>query len=65
MTKGTAGLIQELGVVSLPLPREATFLAGKAFHQYKLRGGTKSSPLLTRDPRRVATAYPRLKLVSP
>jgi predicted nucleic acid-binding protein len=56
-------------------------LAGKAFQQYKLRGGTKTSPLpdffigaqaailgvplLTRDPRRVATAYPRLKVVSP
>ncbi len=76
-----ASLVKELGVQSLPLPREAAFLAGKAFLQYKQRGGTKTSPLpdffigahaailgvplLTRDPRRVAMAYARLKLVSP
>jgi predicted nucleic acid-binding protein len=79
--EAAVALIEVLGVVSLPLPREAAFLAGKAFQQYKLRGGTKTSPLpdffigahaailgvplLTRDPRRVATSYPRLKLVSP
>lgn len=31
--------------VRAPVPWEAAFLAGKAFHQYRRRGGTKRSPL--------------------
>ena len=63
------------------IPWEAAFLAGKAFAQYKQRAGTKRSPLpdffigahaavagmtlLTRDPRRYRTYFPKLRLVSP
>lgn len=70
-----------VGARSLPLPREAAFLAGKAFLLYRQRGGTKTTPLpdffigahaallrvplLTRDPKRVAQAYPGLVLLSP
>jgi predicted nucleic acid-binding protein len=64
-----------------PLPYEAGFLAGKAFLAYKRRGGTKRSPmpdfyvgahaaigrmdLLTRDPARYRTYFPRLKIIAP
>ena len=63
------------------VPWEAAFLAGKAFAQYKRRGGTKRSPLpdffigahaavagmtlLTRDPRRYRAYFPKLRIVSP
>lgn len=65
----------------VPLPYSAGFLAGKAFLNYRHRGGTKSSPLpdfyigahaavagyqlLTRDPRRYRTYFPRVALLSP
>ena len=64
-----------------PLPKPALFLAGKAFAKYRQGGGTKHSVLadffigahaavegirvLTRDPRRYPTAFPRLRLVTP
>ena len=64
-----------------PLPWEAAFAAGKAFADYKRRTGTKRSPLpdfyigahaavagmtlLTRDPRRYRTYFPKLRLISP
>lgn len=63
------------------LPWEASFLAGKTFVQYKARGGTKRSPLpdffigahaavsgmtlLTRDPRRYRTYFPKLRIIHP
>jgi predicted nucleic acid-binding protein len=63
------------------LPWEAAFVAGKCFHEYRRRGGTKRSPLpdlyigahavvtgrvlLTRDPARYRTSLPSLTLVSP
>ena len=63
------------------LPYEAGFLAGKAFLQYKKRGGAKRSPLpdfyigahaaiaglrlLTRDARRYRTYFPTVKLIAP
>jgi len=69
------------GFVFAPIPREALFLAGKAFLAYRRRGGTKSAPLpdfiigahaavsglplLTRDPERVRAAYPRLRILVP
>ena len=65
----------------LPLPWEAGFLAGKCFLHYRRRGGEKTSPLpdfyigahaavaglrlLTRDPRRYRTYFPRLELIAP
>ena len=63
------------------LPWEAAFLAAKAFEAYKRRGGVKRSPLpdffigahaavagmtlLTRDPRRYRTYFPKLRLICP
>lgn len=64
-----------------PLPYEAAFLAGKAFVSYRRSGGVKISPLpdfyigahaaiagyqiMTRDPTRYRTYFPKLKLISP
>jgi predicted nucleic acid-binding protein len=64
-----------------PLPWEAAFLAGKCFLAYRRRGGARRSPLpdfyigahaavrgmalLTRDPRRYRTCFPRLRLIGP
>jgi predicted nucleic acid-binding protein len=63
------------------LPYEAGFLAGKAFLAYRRRGGARLTPLpdffigahaavagyrlLTRDPRRYRTSFPRLELIAP
>ena len=64
-----------------PIPREALFLAGKAFVNYRRKKGKKTGvlpdffigahaavagmPLLTRDTSRYATYFPTLDLVSP
>ena len=63
------------------LPYEAAFLAGKAFLQYRRRGGVRTSPLpdfyigahaavanfrlLTRDARRYRTYFPTVELIAP
>ncbi len=63
------------------LPFEAAFLAGKAFLQYRRRGGGRATPLpdfyigahaavggfrlLTRDPKRYQTYFPSLELIAP
>ena len=62
-------------------PWPAAFLADKAFVEYKRRGGSKRSPLpdffigahaaivglrlLTRDPSRYRTYFPRVELIAP
>ena len=67
--------------VRAPLPWEAAFLAGKAFGDYKRRGGSRRSPLpdffigahaalsgmtlLTRDPKRYRRYFPKLRLICP
>jgi predicted nucleic acid-binding protein len=67
--------------VRSPLPWDAGFLAGKCFLAYRRRGGEKRSPLpdfyigahaavsglslLTRDPSRYRTYFPRAKLIAP
>ncbi len=63
------------------IPYEAAFLAGKAFLAYRRRGGATRSPLpaffigahaavaghtlLTRDPARYRSYFPRLPLIAP
>ena len=65
----------------LELPKEALFLAGKAFLNYRRNQGTKTSPLpdffigahaavldlplLTRDTARYHTYFPTVKLITP
>ena len=65
----------------MPMPKEALFLAGKAFLQYKSNNGTKNSvlqdlfigahasvlgiPLITRDTSRYKTYFPKLPLITP
>jgi hypothetical protein len=64
-----------------PLPWDAAFLVGKAFLQYRRRGGIKTAPLpdffigahaavrqmpiLTRDPKRYASYFPTVRLIEP
>ena len=63
------------------LPWEAAFLAGKSFDRYRRAGGARTAPLpdffigahaavedltlLTRDPRRFRTYFPRLRIIAP
>ena len=65
----------------LPLPYEAGFVASRAFVEYRRRGGFRTSPLpdfyigahaavsglslLTRDARRYAGYFPKVRLISP
>jgi predicted nucleic acid-binding protein len=65
----------------LALPYEAGFVAGRAFVEYRRRGGLRTSPLpdfyigahaavsglslLTRDARRYAGYFPMVRLISP
>ncbi len=69
------------GIERIPLPWPASFLAGKAFVEYRRRGGAKRSPLpdffigahaaveglplLTRDPARYRTYFPTVELIAP
>lgn len=74
-------LLDELKLEFRELSREALFLAAKAFLTYRRQGGTKSSPLpdffiggqaeslgiaiVTRDPARYRTYFPKVKLITP
>jgi predicted nucleic acid-binding protein len=64
----------------LALPYEAGFIAGRAFVDYRRRGGTRTSPLpfyigahaafaglrlLTRDAKRYAGYFPTVELIAP
>jgi predicted nucleic acid-binding protein len=67
--------------VRLPLPYEAGFLAGKAFVNYRRRGGARATPLpgfyigahaaiegyrlLTRDAARYRTYFPTVEVIAP
>ena len=73
--------LEELGLLVLNIPRDAAFLAGKAFVQYRRIGGQKNNvladffigahatvmrcPLLTRDTRRYAAYFPTVRLIAP
>ncbi|HTB85438.1 MAG TPA: type II toxin-antitoxin system VapC family toxin [Candidatus Sulfotelmatobacter sp.] len=67
--------------ICLLLPLNAAFQAGKAFEKYRRAGGRKARPLpdffigahayvaqlqlLTRDPRRVRSFFPSVRLITP
>jgi len=69
------------GIERIPLPWPASFLAGRAFVDYRRHGGQKRSPLpdffigahaaveglrlLTRDPSRYRTYFPTVELITP
>lgn len=73
--------IRKAGFHLLEIPREALFLAGKAFLTYRKRKGEKKSPLpdffigahaavlglglITRDVPRFRSYFPTVKLISP
>ncbi len=74
-------LFKHLGFAMKPLPKEALFLAGKVFLQYKKRKGTKYNVLpdfligahaavsgfrlMTRDKGRFSSYYPHVELIMP
>ncbi len=69
------------GIERVPIPWPASFLAGRAFVEYRRRGGARRSPLpdffigahaavsnlslLTRDPKRYRTYFPSVELIAP
>ncbi len=73
--------IDGMRLTLLEMPRPALFLAGKAFAQYRRRGGTKANvladffigahaavvdlPILTRDTTRYAAYFPTVRLIAP
>ena len=77
----TESLFECLGFHYQEIPRDALFLAGKAFLDYRRRGGTKTNvlpdffigahavvegfSLVTRDMSRFATYFPGLPLIMP
>lgn len=74
-------VVERMQLDVAPLPRAALFLAGKAFLQYRRRGGTKTQvlpdffigaqaavnawPLLTRDATRYRSYFPTVTLITP
>ena len=74
-------IVERLGLDYRHLPREALYLAAKAFQTYRKRGGAKTAPLadffigahaealgvsiLTRDKGRYSTYFPTVTLVYP
>ena len=73
--------IRKAGFQLLEIPKEALFLAGKAYIKYKRRKGVKGTPLpdffigaqaavlnlelLTRDVSRYQSYFPTVKLIAP
>jgi len=73
--------LDTLGLRVRAIPREALFLAGKAFVAYRKRGGARPSPvpdffigahaaveglpLLTRDPARISACFRGVRIISP
>ena len=74
-------MVSEAGLIVESIPREALFLAGKAFLQYRRQKGTKRGvlpdffigahasvlgiPLLTRDAGKYPRYFPQLSLITP
>jgi predicted nucleic acid-binding protein len=81
LIEGLESAISKAGFQLLEIPKEALFLAGKAYIKYKRREGVKSTPLpdffigaqaavlnldlLTRDVSRYKTYFPTVKLIAP
>ena len=73
--------IEQLSIKVLAMPREALFLAGKAFLKYRKNKGSKNAPLpdffigahaavssfdlITRDIKKFRTYFPQVKLIHP
>jgi predicted nucleic acid-binding protein len=73
--------LRRAGVTRVGLPWAASWLAARAFMAYRKRGGSRVTPLpdffigahaaaaaiplLTRDPQRVRTYFPEVKLIAP
>ena len=73
--------LNQTGFQMLEIPKEALFLAGKAYLTYRKNKGTKRSPLpdfyigaqaailkmdlITRDPSRYRTYFPTVQLITP
>lgn len=73
--------VNQAGLQLLEIPKEALFLAGKAFLNYKMRKGVKNTPLpdffigaqaavlnldlLTKDVSRYQSYFPTVKLIAP
>lgn len=80
-TEECDGALSKRWVERVPTPWPAAFLAGKAFVDYRRRGGAKLSPLpdffigahaavaglrlLTRDPTRYRSYFPTVELIAP
>jgi predicted nucleic acid-binding protein len=73
--------VSECGFKMAAIPKEALFLAGKAYLKYRKRKGKKVAPLpdffigahaavgrlelVTRDVRRIKTYFPSVRIISP
>ena len=80
-TKELDEVVNAFGLRVVNMPKEAAFLAGKAFAQYRKNGGTRTNvlsdffigahaqvmgvPILTRDVRRYRSYFPDVPLVAP
>ena len=74
-------MLREFQIDMTPAPREALFLAGKAYQSYRAAGGTRTgvlpdffigahalatnSPLITRDVGRYRSYFPGIELITP
>jgi hypothetical protein len=74
-------ILSQAGFLFIEIPREALFLAGKAFMSYRIKGGRKKVPLpdfyigahaavskiplITRDVSRYGTYFPTVELIHP
>jgi len=74
-------VVKTMQLKMIQMPRPALFLAAKAFHLYRQRGGVKHNvlgdffigahaavnqvPILTRDTQRYQTYFPTVRLIAP